>query len=825
MAENNASSPTQTASTRLRTYVRSDVVVVFKTKERFGELSNMSAGFPLTINGIRIPTSEALYQACRFPHLPDLQQKIIAQKSPMTAKMVGKPFRDQTREDWNRSRVKIMRWCLRVKLAQHWSRFGRILASTQNKPIVEQSRKDQYWGAQISKSDADVLVGENVLGRLLMELREELHSSASEELKFVSPPDVADFFLISKPIGAIDCRDSAQAGSVRPQMIGARRSMANIFAARKPNVVGNAYVRAPQQEAYSALLEYSGKGESANREIGIVLPVGCGKSGCIALAPFAFRANRALVIAPGLTIAKQLADDFDPSNSDMFYQKCHVLAGPPFPEPVEIRGTSSNRADLDSADVVITNIQQLVGGDSNRWIEGLPVDFFDLILFDEGHHSVAESWRTLTAAFPRARIVNLSATPLRSDGQLMAGTIVYSYPIFRAIQAGYVKRLKAVQLNPRTLRYVRRENGQEIEVGLDEVRRLGEEEADFRRSIVTSEETLSTIVDASIRELDRLRRETGDQRLKIIASALNLEHCRQIVESYRSRGRSTDYVHSREESASNQRVIRRLENHELDVIVQVRKLGEGFDHRYLAVAAVFSIFSNLSPFVQFVGRIMRVVVQNSPDNALNQGVVVFHAGANVARRWSDFQQYSEADREYFDQLLPLEFVDPTSTASDHEVTPVPRPSNLLQVKGQSEIELEVIHLIKEDEVAAIRLLQERGIISGDFDPASQLLKPVSTTKVAERRAKRASLDTLIRNEAARVLHIRKVAPEGHELDHQRLGRSNLIVLKAAIDRRVNQLVGRDNRQRHEFSRAELDYIEAEFQRLVREAIDEVFGGD
>jgi hypothetical protein len=92
--------------------------------------------------------------------------------------------------------------------------------------------------------------------------------------------------------------------------------------------------------------------------------------------------------------------------------------------------------------------------------------------------------------------VNFSATPLRADGQLMANRILYSYPIVSAIRAGYVKRLKAVVLNPRTLRYVRSEDGQEIEVSLDEVRRLGEEDADFRRSIVTSAETLNTIVDA-----------------------------------------------------------------------------------------------------------------------------------------------------------------------------------------------------------------------------------------------------------------------------------------------------------------------------------------
>lgn len=600
--------------------------------------------------------------------------------------------------------------------------------------------------------------------------------------------------------------------------------MINPFRDRQANVGGNRHIRAPQREAFQALSNYASNPEETAREVGIVLPVGCGKSGCITLAPFAFRSNRALVVAPGVPIAGQLAADFNPSNGEMFYQKCQVLAGAPYPEPVEIRGTTVNRADLDEAHVVITNIQQLQG-DSNRWLQDLPTDYFDLILFDEGHHSVAESWETLKARFPSARIVNFSATPLRADGQLMAGRVLYSYPIFRAIQEGYVKRLKALQLNPRTLRYVRRDGTQETEVDLAEVRRLGETDADFRRSIVTSAETLNTIVDASIRELDRLRAETGEARLKIIASALNFEHCRQIVEAYSARGRRAGYVHSRELASANQRVMQQLESHQLDVIVQVRKLGEGFDHPFLAVAAIFSIFSNLSPFVQFVGRIMRVIVQNAPGHIVNQGVVVFHAGANIARQWGDFQQYSEADQAYFDQLLPLEGLDPADSRGEREVVLAPRSGDQMEVRAQSEVLLEEIQLLKEDEAAAIRLLQERGIIPGDFDPASQALQPVPTTRVAQRQAMRNSLDMRVRTEAARILQQRSMNPAGRELDLKHLGRDNLIVLKAAIDRRINAAVGRTNKQRHDLTRPELDQIDAGFANFVAEALEEVFNGN
>src|ERR1019366_10402500 len=160
------------------------------------------------------------------------------------------------------------------------------------------------------------------------------------------------------------------------------------------------------------------------------------------------------------------------------------------------------------------------------------------------------------------------------------------------------------------------------------------------------------------------------------------------------RGQRADYVHSREDSAVNDRVMQKLENHELDVIVQVRKLGEGFDHPFLAVAAVFSIFRNLSPFVQFVGRIMRVIEHGAPGHPLNNGVVVFHAGANIARRWEDFQQYSEADREYFDQLLPIEGLDFTK-ADELQVEPTQtgRPRDPIEVRSQTDVRLQEIALI------------------------------------------------------------------------------------------------------------------------------------
>lgn len=194
-----------------RHYDRHDSVVFRKTKEEFGGLSNMAAGFPLRVNGITILTSEALYQACRFPHLPDIQRLVISQKSPMTAKMKSKRYRSQSRKDWDVVRVPVMRWCLRVKLATNWTKFRDLLLATRDRPIVEESRKDDFWGAKV-RNDG-LLVGANALGRLLMELREEARDPSCEVLRRVEPLRFRDFLLNGKPIRVIEAihtREDAQ---------------------------------------------------------------------------------------------------------------------------------------------------------------------------------------------------------------------------------------------------------------------------------------------------------------------------------------------------------------------------------------------------------------------------------------------------------------------------------------------------------------------------------------------------------------------------------------------------------------------------------------
>jgi hypothetical protein len=147
------------------------------------------------------------------------------------------------------------------------------------------------------------------------------------------------------------------------------------------------------------------------------------------------------------------------------------------------------------------------------------------------------------------------------------------------------------------------------------------------------------------------------------------------------------------------------------------------------------------------------------------------------------------------------------------------------VRSQTDVRLEEIPLIAQDPeaLAALKVLHGRGYTVDQVAQAYEELRPVPVTRVRQRQARRSGLDVRVKTEAARILALRRVNPEGNELDRQRLGRSNLIVLKSAIDRQISGAVDRKAGERHEFDKNDLDLIDREFVAIVDRAVQEVFG--
>ena len=144
-----------------------------RSKDRYGKLSNMTGGFPLKVAGTPHSGPESLYQALKFPNRPDTQKDIGRQLNGMAAKKRAyRPDNPPVRADWDRVKPYAMMVALATKLRQHPDAFAAALMETSGRLCVEVSYRDFYWGAK-PQNDGSYL-GQNVLGRMLTELRRKL---------------------------------------------------------------------------------------------------------------------------------------------------------------------------------------------------------------------------------------------------------------------------------------------------------------------------------------------------------------------------------------------------------------------------------------------------------------------------------------------------------------------------------------------------------------------------------------------------------------------------------------------------------------------------
>ena len=186
----------------MRTYMSETSAVFWTTSGRYGGLSNFAPHYRIPVNGLLFLTSEALYQACRFPDDPGLQKAISLDKVTRRAKELAQTFAERTRPDWHDVNLEIMWWVLRAKLAANYKRFGDVLRSTQMFSIVEHSTRDTFWGAAPT---GNMYKGENHLGRMLERLRDELVGDTTGYLRRVDPLNIPNFKIDGRPVESIKC--------------------------------------------------------------------------------------------------------------------------------------------------------------------------------------------------------------------------------------------------------------------------------------------------------------------------------------------------------------------------------------------------------------------------------------------------------------------------------------------------------------------------------------------------------------------------------------------------------------------------------------------
>ncbi|MGI8796796.1 MAG: DEAD/DEAH box helicase family protein [Acidimicrobiia bacterium] len=601
------------------------------------------------------------------------------------------------------------------------------------------------------------------------------------------------------------------------------------------NIAENQRLREPQRGAYKAVREHFAHSTDPAM---LVIPVGCGKTGVISTLPFGIAHGRVLVIAPNLTIRKGITDALDIASTDCFWAKARVLSDfQDGPYTAVLDGPDANIHDCTESHFVVTNIQQLASS-ADRWLPQFPPNFFDLILIDEGHHSAAESWKKVLRRFPDAKVVSLTATPFRGDRQPLPGEVIYRYSFTRAMMHGYIKQLSSINVAPSEVSF--RFRGDERRHTLEEVMSL-REETWFRRGVALSPECNRHIVESSINHCNAMRARTGVAH-QIIASACSVDHARQVRALYEECGYRAAAIHSHLPDVERDQIISDLRRGNLDAIVQVQVLGEGFDHPPLSVAAVFRPFRSLAPYIQFVGRAMRVVHQDEPDHPDNNGFIISHVGLNNDEHWEDFRELDLDDQEMVRRWLDTEEIEMLEGGYERSSG---EPRRFDEV-GLVNTEI-VSHFItqsfldpEDDRVIEALLdkpiaggLQLRAVISAEKlrealreQQASGALEPspIPATPQRRRRTARRRLVERTGSVVARVLKDAELSRQGRNVSKAMKVRppmSNVQAVTRLLNTKINESVGIASSSRNELTADEAEEALSRLDLLGDELVEEI----
>lgn len=186
-------------------------------------------------------------------------------------------------------------------------------------------------------------------------------------------------------------------------------------------------LRPYQEEAMTSIFH---EWETVNKTL-LVLPTGCGKT--IVFAKIAEecvrRGDRVLILAHRGELLQQAAD------------KLARATG---------LGCATEKAEESCMGswfrIVVGSVQTMM---RDKRLNCFPEDYFNVIIIDEAHHCISDSYQKVLRYFPNAKVLGVTATPDRGDmrnlGQYF-DSLAYEYTLPKAIKEGYLSPIKALTI-------------------------------------------------------------------------------------------------------------------------------------------------------------------------------------------------------------------------------------------------------------------------------------------------------------------------------------------------------------------------------------------
>lgn len=142
-------------------------ILFYSAQDPYGEFSNFYSA-PINLNDQTWPTTEHYFQAMKFEGSP-YKETIRTANKPGKAASLGRSRAHPIRPDWEQVKYGIMKEAVRAKFQQH-QHLKELLLGTGQAELVEHTSRDRCW------ADGGDGTGLNWLGKVLMEVREELRS-------------------------------------------------------------------------------------------------------------------------------------------------------------------------------------------------------------------------------------------------------------------------------------------------------------------------------------------------------------------------------------------------------------------------------------------------------------------------------------------------------------------------------------------------------------------------------------------------------------------------------------------------------------------------
>ena len=378
----------------------------------------------------------------------------------------------------------------------------------------------------------------------------------------------------------------------------------------------------------------------------IAMPTGTGKTAVMIILSYAFKASKVLVITPSMLVREQITKQF--KNPELLTGKGVIAGENILPRVYELTGIEN---DPNRWATIISGYDVVVGipgtFDQIDSIETtIDKDTFDLVFVDEAHHSRAKSWISILKTFSSAKQILLTATPFRRDKKDIKARLIYNYPLKQAFEEKLFSKINLV--------------------AVDTANVISEDEKNIR--IAKAAEAVYSA------------RQHQDH--KILIRTDRKSSAIHLLELYNQHTNlKLDVIHSKLGDRTVRSRIRGLTSGELDGIICVDMMGEGYDFPALKIAAVHIPHKSLAITLQFVGRISRTNTEEGNTATVVAGQHEFKIDSHQlyktdSRDWSiilpDLHkakiQKTEDEQDFFDSFEDFSEPVPNSIINEEAIS-------------------------------------------------------------------------------------------------------------------------------------------------------------